>query len=212
MKSLISIIAVILVVIMALGAISSLTESVGSGAGGGSSTTTASSVDGGGNVNSDGSVTVDGKLTVFTGGSGNYMGKASDVATYSYGDCFDYTSEEENNRIYMGKIINSITDEALICFAFSGLEVGKTYLIHCSFYDLSFDIDELYYRFNSGGFKSFTPLLNEIDECCLLFTAEGTDFQLGVCHFPESPSDVTFDVYADALNESVVFSLYEVTE
>ena len=103
---------------MAFGAISSLTESVGSGAGGGSSTTTASSVDGGGNVNSDGSVTVDGKLTVFTGGSGNYMGKASDVATYSYGDCFDYTSEEENNRIYMGKIINSITDEALICFAF----------------------------------------------------------------------------------------------
>ena len=65
MKSLISIVAVILVVIMAFGAISSLTDSVASGPGDGSSTTATTTAASSGVSNPDSNVTVDGNLTVY---------------------------------------------------------------------------------------------------------------------------------------------------
>lgn len=213
MKFLISIVAVILVVIMAFGALSSLTESVGSGAGGGSSTTTATTTsESSGVSNPDSSVTVDGNLTVY-----NYFYNVGDssaqtqLANYSLGTCLDYTTGEESNRIFMGCATYK-DSEALIAFAFDSLEIGKTYLIQ--FYHTTDILDSTFwYRFgDSGNFISFDITSTRDNYHTLKFKATSTVFQLGVLHFPEIPSSETFTVFGDEIKSDVIIEFFEVTE
>ena len=211
MKSLIIAIAVILALILAMGGLSSLSGSLSDVVISTTTATTTAALKE--SISPDGSIVVDENLTFFTDVDGIITGDKSDVADYVCGVCYDYIAEEENTRISIGKIINSITNEALICFAFSGLEVGKTYLLNCTFYDLPFDITDFHYRFNSGPFNDFfISELNQLNECSFLFTAQGTEFQLGVIHFPDGASTETLNVYGEVLKNQSLFILREVIE
>ena len=209
MKSLISIIAVILVVIMAFGAISSLTVSVASGGGGSSSTTATITTSSSGEVNSD---LVINDLTIFYNSQDFLYSNPSykRLAYYESGSCEDSVSGDLSNRIYIGCSQNN--GEAMLAYGFSDLEIGKTYFISFLSQDSFFDYDELFFRYNnSDDFISF-PMEINISGSIFLFTAKSSEFQLGVLHFPEMPSNESLSIHAEELKGDLIFSLNEVTE
>lgn len=209
MKSLISIIAVILVVILAMGSISSLTESVGSGAGGGLSTTATTTAPSSGEVSSDSSFVIN-DLTIFYNSQDFLYSNPSykRLAYYESGSCEDSVSGDLSNRIYIGCSQNK--GEAMLAYGFSDLEIGKTYFISFSSQDSFFDYNELFFRYNnSDDFISF-PMEINISGSIFLFTAKSSEFQLGVLHFPEKPSNETLSIYAEELKGDLIFTLNEV--
>ena len=210
MKSLFIAIAVILALILAMGGLSSLSGSLSQVV---SATTTAiTTTSSSGEVNSDGGILVDDNFIIYnsfySAGDSSVM---NPVADYTNGECYDYFTGEESNRIFMGTSKQG-DSAALIGFCFDQLEVGKKYLIH--FYHTTDVIDSVFrYRYGNSSNLNMIEIQSSRDGYhTLVFEATGTSFQLFVVHFPEMPSSSTLQIYGDELVNDVMFTLYEVTE
>ena len=218
MKSLIYITALILAVILAIGGLSSLSGSLSDvvGTTAAAQGTTAAVTMGGTSGSSDpyGGIKVDDCLTVYEDARDfsqtSIPVDARGLALFRSGICKSYDTGEVTHQIYTGTASKS-NGSVMLCVAFSGLQVGKTYFIQFDNDGILFSFNTFYYRFNSGEFTEFSLTPDEIGSV-LCFEAKGTEFQLGVVLFPETPSSDTLNVYATDITENSTFALWEVAD
>lgn len=199
MKSLISIIAVILVVILAMGSISSLTESVGSGAGGGSSTTATTTA-----PNPDASAPVLPGVELMSSYEfnriypfGSWIEKAS----------FDSGSNSGDLSFVGGNIKSNKSDSVKLIYRVSGLEVGKTYCLSFSFFCDTLEFSELGYRFVDG--VDFVDFVFDSSMDHIVFKATSNLVDLCVWTF-ENPSDSAIQTYFNVINDGIYLQLLEI--
>ena len=198
MKSLISIIAVILVVILAMGSISSLTESVGSGAGGGSSTTVTTTA-----ANPDASAPVLPGV--------EFMSSYEFNRIYPFGSWIEKASFCGSNSgdlsFVGGNIKSNKSDSVKLIYRVSGLEKGKTYCLSFSFFCDTLEFSELGYRFVDG--VDFVDFVFDSSMDHIVFKATSNLVDLCVWTF-ENPSDSAIQTYFNLINDGISLQLLEI--